>query len=120
MECLIPDEFANFDRVNISIWNGTIIAKQTQIIDCAVVNAFFTRTIYQAHMEVHRMIRNTEPTVITSAPFSTLKKVCLFDTAEHSFPVLHTFFQWECQKALRLMYAFFLKEFIRTSRIGNI
>ena len=36
----------------------------------------FTRTIYQAHMEVHRRIRNTEPTVMT------FKKVCLFDAAE--------------------------------------
>ena len=51
------------DRVNITIWNGTIIENRHRKYS-AVVKRFFTRLIYHAHMEVHRMITPTDSTVI--------------------------------------------------------
>ena len=54
---------ANLDKVNITIWNGTIMENR-QSIYIALVTFVCTRTIYHAHIEQHKIITSTEPTVI--------------------------------------------------------
>ena len=54
---------AVWDRVNITIWNGTTMenANSKYII---LLNALFTRVIYHAHMEQKSKIAATEVMVI--------------------------------------------------------
>ena len=68
--------FANFDNVNITIWNGTIIEnKHRQYIPFE--NLEFTLEIYHAHIDVHKIIHATENTVINKEFLNASKKCIL-------------------------------------------
>ena len=60
-----PSISAILERVNMTIWNGTIMLnRNSRYRDFAV--RLFTRTIHHAHMEVHSRMSSTAPTVTTT------------------------------------------------------
>ena len=64
---------ASLDRVNMTIWNGTIMLNRNSVYR-SLAAQLFTRTIHHAHIDVHTRINVTEPTVISRVQPKLAKK----------------------------------------------
>ena len=64
---------ASLERVNMTIWNGTIMLNRNNVYSSFAAQ-LFTRTIHHAHIEVHTRISATEPTVMSRVQPKLAKK----------------------------------------------